>query len=584
MAEGDLRAMAAALAHRGPDGEGIWINPAGTAGLVHRRLAVIDPIARSDQPMGRGGLHMTFNGEIYNYRALRSRLAGPWQTEGDSEVILAAWQRDGAGAIDHLRGMFAIAIWDEGSQTLHLVRDRMGQKPLYVRHGEDFIAFASEIPALLALAPSPRSLIHGARAYAAFGYSVGQTTPYPGILAVLPGRHLTWRDGQASEREYFSVDRPGSAPAEPLPELLQEAVREQTVADVPLGCFLSGGVDSSIVTLLLKRALPGQHLHTFSVGFDDTAYDESAFAQEVAVHLGTVHHPLTVGPEVRKWFEPLIKVMGEPFCDSSILATTAVSHHARQFVTVCLSGDGGDELFGGYDRYRAMRMAQRLQHLGWLLRPVGRLLSGGPPKSRLARAARFAEGAQRLWTSTYAAYTRLAAVQSLGTTELPNPHAKPPLDESDWVMNAIRWDRRNYLPHDLLNKVDRASMLHALEVRSPFMDHRVVAWAVANVTARHATARPAKPHLHAAFAADLPATVFNRPKSGFALPLGVWWRGPWKEWLLESLTDPASRISTIIEPQIVQTCIDLHLNGTTDFGQRLYSLMTLEYWLREFAK
>jgi asparagine synthase (glutamine-hydrolysing) len=373
--------------------------------------------------------------------------------------------------------------------------------------------------------------------------------------------------------------------------LLENAVRRQLVSDVPLGCFLSGGVDSSTITAVMRRVVPpDQPVHTFSIGFDDPRYDESKYAAAVAAHLGTTHHAFRVKPDAAEDLPRLARVFGEPFGDSSALPTHYLARETRRHVKVALSGDGGDELFGGYDRYRAMHLSRRLDAVPRAARvAVGAGLSwvlpASHPKSRAARLKRFLGSIQCTAAERYASYLRLFP-EDLVRELLGNPAGLPVPAEYSWkfpndrmVQHAMELDREMYLPDDLLTKVDRASMIHALEVRSPFMDHELVQFAAGLTTDQLLKGGP-KRMLREAFAGDLPAWVFKRKKMGFAVPIGDWFRGELRPMLRDNLFAADSFARQHFVMKVVERLVDEHETLRADHSQRLYALLMLELWWR----
>lgn len=559
-------------------------------GLAFRRLAVIDPDPRSDQPLQTPDRRFTliFNGEIYNYRQLRGQLDYPWKTQGDAEVLLAALSVWGTEALEKLNGMFALALWDDQEKTLFLARDRMGQKPLYLSIGRSSIAFASELSALDAWPDweqdiDPESLVD----YLRLGTSIAPRTIFTGAHQILPGHFLKVRgiEETLTQTRYFDPNPPPEpdvhrADALDFKVLVQRAVHRQLVADVPLGVFLSGGIDSSIIAWCARQQ---GRIQTFSLGFDDPRYDETPFAREVAGHLDTDHHEFRIGPKVWEDVETIVRAFGEPFADSSAIPTYHLSRETRRHVTVALSGDGGDELFAGYDRYQAIRFPA-----GWFrpLASIGRYLSRGDPKSYRTRLGRFLESAGLCEAKRYWRYLSLfpdpMILRLLNRERLSDAHERL-WDElrqtRDRVQTALAIDRVIYLPNDLLAKVDRASMLHALEVRSPFMDHELV-HSVSGLPTRQLLGSGKKSLLREAFASDLPVRVFSRPKTGFAVPIGAWFRGPLKPLLLDQLQSRDSIVRTYLNPHLVQQMIQEHLQDQKDHSQRLYALWVLDIWHR----
>ncbi|HYE19627.1 MAG TPA: asparagine synthase-related protein [Tepidisphaeraceae bacterium] len=654
-----LARMNARIAHRGPDGEGVWLSHDGEptpanpqVGLAHRRLAIIDLDPRANQPFTDDrGRWVVYNGEIYNYRELRRELERllpnyRWKTECDTEVLLAAYEAWGDKCVEHLNGMFAFAIWDGANGELFLARDRMGQKPLYYAYistdGEpadllsglsyfpvgdrpgapQCVAFASELPAVRAASLADLSLDESAlTGYLHFGYVAAGESIYRGVRQLPPALTARCHASGASARRYWPpADTNANAPGPSdgiavmrTRDMVRQAVRRQLVADVHVGCLLSGGIDSSVVAAGMKAtAAPGQEVFTFSIGFDDPRYDESEYARHVAAHLGTTHHAFTVRPDAVEDLPRLAAVFGEPFGDSSALPTHYLAREARRHVKVALGGDGGDELFGGYDRYRAMALARTLRRTlspvpFALLGPVVARLPGSThPKSRAARARRFFASVAKSNAWRFAGYHRLfdgdtivqllgpplsfPAARSYGPTHADRmyynfgePHhnfsGRPADRLRDPVRAALALDRIFYLPNDLLTKVDRASMLHNLEVRSPFMDHELVEFAATLTTPQLLNGGP-KRMLREAFAADLPPFVFKRKKMGFAVPIGEWFRGPLRAMLRDHLFATDSFARAHFHMPVVERLIAEHEAERVDHAQRLYALLMLELWWR----
>jgi asparagine synthase (glutamine-hydrolysing) len=609
-----LQRMSDALAHRGPDDEGHFLNfeegqispDNPQCGFAFRRLAIIDPDPRSNQPFTIGHLTLVFNGEIYNYRELRSEISNllpdyAWRTQGDTEVLLMSYSVWGERCVDHLNGMFAFAVWDDQNKQLFLARDRMGQKPLYFVSGwpdVPRIAFASEMAVIRAFT-SCRPDAGWLRVYLEDG-SFHEAMPYFADQ-VWPGQTRTCRfgsdhlsaahDGEANDwivnQRYFRDD--GSTPVQRTPAvarvLLEQAVRRQLVADVPLGVLLSGGIDSSVVALCARA---NGLVKTFSIGFDDARYDESGFARAVAAHLGTEHHEFRVTPNVIEDLPKLASAFGVPFADSSAIPTHYLARETRKHVEVALSGDGGDELFGGYDRYIAMAMGARSRVLA-PLRPLGRVLARGHPKATLTRAGRLLQSAGMSDAERYWSYVRLFDEETVRALLNEGPPPKSPLTEEIYyrfirrgkgaVESALAYDRHTYLPNDLLTKLDRASMLHNLEVRSPFMDHELVQFAAGLTTDQLLKGGP-KRMLREAFAKDLPDFVFKRPKMGFAVPIGEWFRGPLRGMLRDNLFAADSFGRQHFNMKVVERLVDEHESQRVDHSQRLYALLMLELWWR----
>jgi asparagine synthase (glutamine-hydrolysing) len=597
-----LARMSAAIAHRGPDGEGTFFNheTAITAGhpqcaLAFRRLAILDPDPRSNQPFTIGSKTLVFNGEIYNFRELRAELSKlrpdySWRTTGDTEVLLIAFEVWAEKCVEHLNGMFAFAVWDESDKTLFLARDRMGQKPLYYSHPRHGVMyFASELQAV-PKDQSPRPAWDVCGDYLAYG-CLSASTPWMSIAALSAGEFGKFcvppKSDARTNHLYFNGGSKGArvndATARLKTRLLIElAVQRQLVSDVPLGVFLSGGIDSSVIAATARLHGPVQ---SFSIRFEDPRYDESKYARAVADHLGTDHHEFVMRPDAITDLPKLAAVFGEPFGDSSAIPTHYLCRATRKHVKVALSGDGGDELFGGYERYRAMALGSRLKALGALGR-LAEPFSSGHPKHRLTRAARFLSSLQLDEASRYDSYLRIFDDATIN--ELAPGCLDFPLKDKEWyeialrnktdpVEAAVACDRRNYLPDDLLTKVDRCSMLHGLEVRSPFMDHELVQFA-AGLTSDQLIKGGPKRMLREAFAADLPDFVFKRKKMGFAVPIGDWFRGELRSMLRDHLFAADSFASQHFNRPVVERLVDEHEQERVDHSQRLYALLMLELW------
>ena len=605
-----LARMSAAVAHRGPDGERFHLSRAHEpitpdtpqVALAFRRLAILDPDERSMQPFTDGRRWLVFNGEIYNFRELRAELSATnqWLTTGDTEVLLAAYAAWGEKCVERLNGMFAFAVWDEVDRTLFLARDRMGQKPLYVAAPRwprfSTLAFASEIGPLRELDWFASEVNVPAIAdYLRHGYGGGNHTAFGECLQL--GRcwnTFNWYGefGHAMSRAgrpYFDPNAPhADRPVDSIAAtrtLVRQAVERQLVSDVPLGVFLSGGVDSSVIAACARRA---GRVQTFSIAFDDPRYDESGHAAAVAKQLGAAHHSFRVSPDAITDLPKLAAVFGEPFGDSSALPTHYLARETRRHVKVALSGDGGDELFGGYDRYRAMRLGRRLAPLAvGPITAVARRLAGGHPKSRLTQAGRLLASLGRPDAERYAGYLRLfddatlselwPSVPSNGLADALPVQFDRLHHGRDAVQSALAVDRITYLPDDLLVKTDRCSMLHGLEVRSPFMDPDVVTFAAGLTTDQLLKGGP-KRMLREAFADDLPAWVFKRKKMGFAVPVGDWFRGPLRAMLRDTLFAAHAFGRSHFDMAVVQRLVDEHESRRVDHGQRLYALLMLELW------
>ncbi len=595
------------LRHRGPDATGTWTaNGPEQVLLLHRRLAVMDP-AGGGQPMGNedGNVQVVFNGEIYNHRELRVSLESRGHRfrsdHSDTEVLVHGWEEWSTALPEKLLGMFSFAIWDSRNHALFVARDRMGQKPLFFSQLPRQVAFASTLPALLACpGVMPQSSLALIQTYLIYGYLPPAHSIYNAIRQVVPGQWLCWREGCREEGQYWQPaggDEPGRGAisgddaAARIRKQLQAAVASQMEADVPIACFLSGGIDSGIVAALMQEGLrsAGGKIKTISVGFTDTSFNESGYARALAAAIGSEHHEFQLAPsngalDTLAWL--MNYSLGEPFADSSILPTYYAANCARMVAPCAISGDGADELFGGYDRYRAMLLLSRYRRL------ISTVLTGAL-KGRLARRERLyrlqAGAAQRHWAGQYAnmlAVFSPAQIRDLFPA-LPARNAGLEWDRMDLpsgptFRQAMRLDQRHYLPGDVLWKVDAASMACALEVRSPFLDHRVVELANALPGRLILNARRGKLALRPAFGDLLPAPTFRRRKHGFAVPIGSWLKnelkGPWQDLVCggDSLT------SQIARPGAAEQLLAEHGADLRDHTHRLFSLLMLELWYRRF--
>jgi len=607
-----LARMTRSLLHRGPDGEGLWLQ--GGVALGHRRLAIVDLSPAGQQPMHSvcGRYSLAFNGEIYNHLALRRELpAQAWRGHSDTETLLAALSHWGfAATLPRLVGMFAIALWDHREQQLRLVRDRMGEKPLYYGRlaGGDFV-FASELKALRAHPQWQGEINRNALAlYMRHNSVPGAHCIYRGLHKLPPGHWLqVGVQGEAQLQCYWDLTRIAQAgtqswnPIEAtdrLEQLLDATLRDQSVADVPLGAFLSGGVDSSAIVARLQR-LSAQPVRSFAIGFEQAGFNEAEHAKAVASHLGTAHTELYVSAQDALAVIPqLPQIYDEPFADSSQIPTFLVARMARQAVTVALSGDGGDELFAGYNRYRlADRAWGRLQRLPlplrrWLAR---RVLAQPPARwSRLERLApalrrhaplgdklhKFAqqvlpaEDLEQLYRALISHWQQPEALV-LGSRE-PAPAPLPLLAEP--VDRMALADQLGYLPDDILVKVDRAAMAVGLETRVPLLDHRIVefAWGLPlNLKLRDGQT---KWLLREVLYRQVPRTLIERPKQGFAVPLDAWLHGPLRDWA-EALLDPVRlRAAGFLDAALVQKHWQEHLQGSRNWQYLLWDVLMFEAW------
>ncbi|MFM1800277.1 MAG: hypothetical protein RLZZ117_2555 [Cyanobacteriota bacterium] len=643
--EARARPMATALAHRGPDDAGLWSDPSAGFVLAHRRLAILELSAAGHQPMisASGRFVLAFNGEIYNHRHLRHQLEAsgqlrqPWRGHSDTETLLAAIEA--RGLEDTLRrsaGMFALALWDRQERRLELARDRFGEKPLYwglvgdpeVPSGPG-VAFASELSAFRAL-PGFTGAIDpaGLAAYLRLGCLPPPLTIHCGLQQLPPGHLVRLSPGPAGgaparlppSRPWWELIQAANAAAqappfaseahalEALEAVLLQAVREQAIADVPLGVFLSGGIDSSLITALLQRCAD-HPVRSFTIAFPEAGtgeagFDEAPYARAVAAHLGTAHTEVALtAADARTLIPSLPRLYSEPFADSSQVPTHLVCREARRSgLTVALSGDGGDELFGGYNRHRLAPLLQR--RFGPLPAPVRALLAcalnrwpvsgrglARDKRQKLAAAIRAAGSLERLHAVLTSLWLDPAALltpawqpppDAPGLACAPLPPAASPAER---LMLA---DGLTYLPADILTKVDRAAMAASLETRAPFLDHRVaaLAWRLPlslKIPPRAAPGvPPGKWALRQLLSRYVPPALTDRPKAGFAMPIGPWLRGPLRGWADDLLESTRLRRQGFLRPEPIQRLWEDHRSGRADHTTRLWTVLMWQAWLREW--
>ena len=591
---GVLRDMCSAIVHRGPDEEGRFESRSVSLGM--RRLSVMDPAA-GKQPMGNedGSVQLVFNGEIYNHRQLRSALSARghrFTTHSDTEVIVHQYEETGTDVVQSLRGMFAFALWDAPRARLFVARDRIGIKPLYYWEHDGGVAFASELRSLLTLPDFPRRLdVDAVAQYLAFGYVPESACIFAGVRKLPAGHWLTWSDGSpVTVHKYWSALRPerldvtADEASEELKSLLRESVQIHLESDVPVGAFLSGGIDSSTVVAQMTRLIPGR-VRTFSIGFDEDSHNEAPHAAQVAAELGTEHTELIVRPDADALVESVIAGFDEPFGDSSALPTFLVSQLARESVTVALSGDGGDELFGGYTRYAellARRELPRLARMG-IARVAKRLPYGTFGRGRIIDYSRTLQG-------RYAATVAVSPDVGEGGVAAPPIAARVPMMDEllasafapvagrDLLAQMTSVDLVTYLPGDILTKVDRMSMAVSLEARVPLLDHRIVEFASALPSRLKYRNGVGKWLLRHAIVGLVPDRVLRHPKRGFGVPLGGWFRGPLR-YRLESLLEPKARIGPYVDEGAVRRLVQEHLTARRDHSHLLWRLLVLEVWL-----
>jgi asparagine synthase (glutamine-hydrolysing) len=616
-----LRRMTDALRHRGPDDQGEYRSefrtdlghrPTPGAALGFRRLAIID-LATGNQPLANEdeSVWLVFNGEVYNYVDLRRRLQGSghrFRTQGDAETIVHLYEDEGLGFVRHLRGMFALALWDANQGQLVLARDRLGKKPLVYRQEPGRLLFASELKALLAVPDVPRQLDAAALdAYLTYQYVPHPATIFRGLHKLPPASLGVYRDGRLRIEGYWTPDfaaesrRPAAELREQLRHDLTEAVRLRLQSDVPLGAFLSGGIDSSIVVALAQQA-SGERVKTFSIGFAVPEFDETSYAREVAARLGTEHHEFRVEPSAVEVLPKLVWHYDEPFADSSAIPTYYVARHTRQHVTVALTGDGGDELFAGYERYRAVQLAEWFDRLPRGLRRAvageywQRLPQGGRQRSPWRRARRLMSALARPpgrryldWIGIFDERRRAALYTDEFLASLPDADPYRFLAEAlaqtgarDVVTAASLADLITYLPCDLMTKVDIASMANSLECRAPLLDHHVVETAIAMPSRMKLRRGRGKRVLLETFGDLLPRSVRRRGKMGFGVPLAHWFRGELGRQARDTLLDPAAVARGYFRPEEVRRLLDEHASGRWDHGYRLWALLFFEMWHRQW--
>ncbi len=604
-----LDVMAATLTHRGPDDAGQHLAPDGRCGLAFRRLSIID-LATGNQPLANEdeSVQVVFNGEIYNFRELRDELRArghTFRTGSDGEVIVHLYEESGADCVGRLAGMFAVAIWDARRGRLLLARDRFGQKPLVYAQADGRLYFASEAKALLAVPGMPRQLdVQSLHRYLVFQYVPAPHSIFRGFRKLLPGHMLAVEAGQpldgAPQRFWQLEPRlfPGSYEdaKEELGTLLREAVEKRLVADVPLGAFLSGGIDSSIVVGLM-RELGVSPLRTFSIGFPDARYDETAYAREVAQRFETEHHEHIVTPAASEVLDTLAYYYDEPFADSSAIPTYYVSQWTRESVTVALTGDAGDECFLGYDRYRAAQLAARFD---WLPAAVRQAIAAAAawlphhqPRTVANRLYRFAAALANEPALRYLAWVNVFTPTMLSAGYRPRLAERLDTDALlDWFRGlyhaggssapecANHADLHSYLPYDLLTKVDIASMACGLECRCPFLDHELVEFAT-GLPLDWRLGRGGGKYILKDWARErLPASVLSRPKMGFGVPVGAWFRGELQDLLRERVLAPDGLARRVFREDWLLELVESHITGRSNHEHPLWSLLILESWLR----
>jgi asparagine synthase (glutamine-hydrolysing) len=604
-----LERMCAGLEHRGPDSRGIFCE--GRAGLGIQRLRVVD-LATGDQPIYNEDrtVAVVLNGEIYNFQELRAdlvRRGHRFATHGDTEVIVHLYEEHGVDCVRHLHGMFAFALWDERRQQLMIARDRVGKKPMHYALRDGTLSFASELGALLADEEIPRDVDPAAiDCYLAYGYVPYPLSAFRAVRKLPPAHTLVLRDGRVELQRYWQLDygrKLEGVSHEELCERIRDALRKATrrrlIADVPLGAFLSGGIDSSAVVAAMAEASAGP-VRTFSIGFEHQRFDELPHARRIAQLFGTEHEEFVVRPDAIDVLPKIVRHHGEPFADPSAIPSYYLAQVTRRHVTVALNGDGGDESFGGYTRYVANSVAARLDRLPTPLRRAAgalgdRLPAGGDVSTARNRARRLARAMALDAPTRYAGYVGLfdaGARGSLYSGEFGAACAGSPADAvirgpwqgatgSDVVDVMLEVDISTYLVDDLIAKIDIATMAHALEARSPFLDHELMELAASIPADLKVRGSQKKWILREALRGWLPDEILDRPKQGFSVPESDWLRTDLAGFAREVLLDRSSLDRGYFDPAAVRGLIDRHAAGADGEARRLWGLLVLELWQRE---
>ncbi len=603
-----LQRMNDVITHRGPDDEGFYLTP--SVGLAMRRLSIID-VAGGHQPIANedGSVQIVFNGEIYNFQELRNRLekAGHrFSTHSDTEAIVHGYEEYGTDVVHHLRGMFGFALWDGNNDTLFVVRDRPGIKPLHYYKDDEKFLFGSEIKSILQCERVPREVnLEALDRFLTFEYVFSPETIFQNIQKLPPGHFLLLRNGDIRIEQYW--DNLPTMPNEQyneddyahhLAELLEESVKMRLISDVPLGALLSGGIDSSAVVAFMAKH-SGKPVKTFSIGFEEQTYNELDYARTVSKHFHTEHHEFIIKPDAVDLVETLVKNLDEPFGDFSIFPTYLVSKMAREHVTVALSGDGGDELFAGYDTYLADWAARGYQKIPAVFRNrvLAPLIERIPPspkkKGFVNRTKRFVEGAMLppdLMHTRWMIFLQEQEKRRLYTGELLNAYEHgnsyafiqeyftrswngvTPLAQQEYV------DIKTYLTDDILVKVDRMSMAPSLETRVPFLDHKVMEFAATIPTSLKLKGLTTKYILKKAVNELLPEKILVRGKEGFSIPIKNWIMHELRPLLLETLSEERVRKRGYFQPRYVRHLVQEHLDGKANHSHRLWALMVFEIW------
>ena len=607
-----LEAMCVALEHRGPDSRGL--HRSDEAGLGIQRLRIID-LATGDQPIYNEDrtVAVVLNGEIYNFQELREDLIARghrFETHGDTEPIVHLYEEYGSDCVRHLHGMFAFALWDSRRRQLVVARDRVGKKPLFYSHRLGAgLSFASEIRALMRDPEIPRDLDYQAiDCFLAYQYVPSPLSIFRSVRKLPPASVLTYRGGRVSIERYWRLDygtkrevRDREELGEEIRDAIRRATRRRMVADVPLGAFLSGGIDSSAVVAAMAEASP-QPVKTFSIGFENESFNELPYARKIAEQFGTEHHEFVVKPDAVELIPRIVRQYGEPFADSSAIPSFYLAELTRRHVTVALNGDGGDESFAGYTRYVGNLMARRLERLPLPLRramsAVGeRMPVNADVSSTLNRARRLARS---LTLDAPARYARHMSFfdwlqrdqlytdefqELIGESLAPGVIAGPWNDATaeEPIDLMLEVDVETYLPGDLLVKMDIATMAYSLEARSPLLDPEVMELAASLPADLKLRGTEKKVVLRDALRGWIPDDILDRPKMGFGVPIVDWFRHDLRDWVRDILLDPSTRARGWFDYDYVAQTLDRHAAGVEDASPRIWALLVLELWMREFV-
>jgi asparagine synthase (glutamine-hydrolysing) len=606
-----LKRMNRAITHRGPDEDGFYVQE--NVGLAMRRLSIIDlsggqqPIFNQDQSKV-----IVFNGEIYNYQELRADLDSrghKFYTNSDTEVIIHLYDKYGTDCVQYLRGMFVFAIWDEREKSLFIARDRVGKKPLLYSHQSNGdLIFGSEFQAVLQHPSISREVDFSAiDAYLSYLCVPAPQTAFKQIRKLEPAHWLLWKDGEIKNQRYWSPDfskKIKISEVEAIEEtarILRESVKMRMISEVPLGAFLSGGVDSSAIVALMAEE-SSQPVKTFSIGFEEEDFSELKYAKAVARHVGAEYNEFIVRPNALEVLPTLVKHYGEPYADSSAIPTFYVSKETRKFVTVALNGDGGDESFAGYERYLAMNLAEKYRKIPAVLRKgvietgVGLLPNPTKFRSRVKSLKRFVESGSLSNVERYLGW--MSAISPSLKEDLVSDEFKAQLNGSRPINVLQKWfdkteglgivdatmltDQMTYLPNDLLVKVDIASMANSLEARSPLLDHKVIEFAASLPENLKVKGKEIKYLLKKVAANLVPKDVIYRRKMGFGVPIGKWLRTDLKPFVRETLQSEKFAKRGLFEQNKVVELIEKHTAQKDDYGAQIWTLLMLELWFQQF--